>query len=400
MWLHDNSNYAIRGTNVAGFTLANSVINGSNGDATPTSAGSPFRESSVRFDNLTGSASVTNTFVSGGASNNFLVTNSSGSLDRITFSSVTIGPNSTAEGNDGVGLESNASAGALKATIQNSTFTSARGDLVDYSHNGSGLGDLVISGSSFSNNHPGIATGGGGLTLSNNGTSGNTTMSITGNTFRDAVGPGVLIVKTTGTSTQTGTFSGNTIGVAGVANSGSAEGSALKLQTAGQGTLTWSVTNNQIRGYNNNGIEVLAGGGATAQSGTVNTTITGNTVDQPGNTPGTLSILKQGVHFNIGTVPGDTYQACAVIGGAGALANNISTSGADGVPATGINVDVRLRQRQSTTIRLPGYAGSATDTTAVQNFVNANNDAGTSTLAQTNSPPGGGFTGGTPATCP
>jgi hypothetical protein len=164
--------------------------------------------------------------------------------------------------------------------------------------------------------------------------------------------------------------------------------------------LTWSVTNNQIRGYNNNGIEVLAGGGATAQSGTVNTTITGNTVDQPGNTPGTLSILKQGVHFNIGTVPGDTYQACAVIGGAGALANNISTSGADGVPATGINVDVRLRQRQSTTIRLPGYAGSATDTTAVQNFVNANNDAGTSTLAQTNSPPGGGFTGGTPATCP
>jgi hypothetical protein len=199
---------------------------------------------------------------------------------------------------------------------------------------------------------------------------------------------------------QTGTFSGNTIGVAGVANSGSAEGSALKLQTSGQGTLTWSVTNNQIRGYNNNGIEVLAGGGATAQSGAVNTTITGNTVAEPGTTPGTISILKQGVHFNIGTVPGDTYQACAVIGGAGALANNISTSGADGVPATGINVDVRLRQRQSTTIRLPGYAGSATDTTAVQNFVNANNDAGTSTLAQTNSPPGGGFTGGTPATCP
>ena len=37
--------------------------------------------------------------------------------------------------------------------------------------------------------------------------------------------------------------------------------------------------------------------------------------------------------------------------------NTMSASGADGVPATGINVDARLRQRQSTTIRLPGYTG-------------------------------------------
>ena len=219
-------------------------------------------------------------------------------------------------------------------------------------------------------------------------------MDIQDNTFRDAVGPGILIVKTTGPSTQTGTFTGNTIGVAGTQNSGSAEGSALKLQTVGQGTSNWTVTNNQIRGYNNFGIEVLAGGSATTQGGTINTTITGNTITQPGNTAGTITIPKQGVHFNIGTVPGDTYQACAVISG-----NGLATSGADSVPST-INVDVRLRQRQSTTIRLPGYSGSATDTTAVQNFVAANNDPGTSVLAQVNSPPGGGFTGGAPATCP
>jgi VCBS repeat-containing protein len=390
MWLHDHSNYAIRGTNVAGFTLANSVVNGANGDNGTT----PFDDGGVILNNLTESASVTGSAISGGFEDDFRVNNTAGSLNRITFSSNTFGANTVGTGNDAIGLATSATAGQLHATIEDSTFTRAAGDHVDYSHNGTGTGDLDLTANNFSNSHPTIATGRGGLTLSNSGTSGNTTMDIDGNTFRDAVGPAVLIVKTTGPSTQTGTFTDNTLGVAEVPNSGSAEGSALKLQTAGQGTSNWAVTNNQIRGYNNFGIEVLAGG-ATAQSGAINTTITGNTITQPGNTAGTLSIPKQGVHFNIGTLPGDTYQACGVITG-----NSLATSGADSVPATGVDVDVRLRQQQSTTIRLPGYAGSATDTAAVQSFVAANNPGGTAVLAQINSRPGGGFTGGAPATCP
>lgn len=390
VWIHDHANYGIRGTDVAGFTLADSVVNGTNG----TNGTTPFDDSSVWFTNLTGSASVARTAVSGGLEDNFRVNNATGSLNRITFSAVTMGLNSSADGNDSLSLQSQASAGQLHATIESSTFTGARGDQVDFQHNGSGTGDLDITGSAFSNAHPGIATGGGGLTLSNAGTSGNTAMDITGNTFRDAVGPGVLVVKTAGTANQTGTFANNTLGVAGVPNSGSAEGSALKLQSVDRGTLGWTVTGNQIRGYNNFGIEVLAGGGSTPQTGTVNATITGNTIAQPGTTPGTLTIPKQGVHLNIGTVPGDTFAACAAITG-----NNLADAGADGVPATGVNVDVRLRQRQSSTIRLPGYTGGATDTAAVQSFVAANNPGGTSVLAQVNAPPGGGFTG-TGTTCP
>jgi hypothetical protein len=224
-------------------------------------------------------------------------------------------------------------------------------------------------------------------------------MTITQNTFRDAVGSGLLLLKTTGPSTQTGTFADNTIGVSGLANSGSAEGDALKLQTAGQGTMTWSVTGNQIHGYNNNGIDVEAGGGATAQSGALNTTITGNTIDQPGNTAGTLTVPKNGIQLNIGTVPNDTYQACAVIGGAGALANSLASSGADGVPAVGGGQDVRLRQRQSTTIRLPGYQLAPSDTAAVQGFVAANNPLGGPAVIASTSGSGGGFTG-TGTSCP
>jgi hypothetical protein len=398
MWIHDNSNYGIRGNSVSGFTLDTSVINGTNG----SNGADPFSDASVSFDNLSGSATVSNDDIRGGYEDNFRVFNTSGSLDRITFSSDTFGDNNATNGDDAVHLEDSASSSVLKATVQNSTFTAAEGDLLNYIHNGSGLGDLVVSGNAFSNNHPGIATGGGGVTLVSDGAAGTTTMNITNNTFRDAVGPGVLVVKTTGSSTQTGTFSGNTIGVSGVANSGSAEGSALKLQTVGQGTMTWSVTGNHIYGYNNNGIEVEAGGGATAQSGAINTTITGNTIAQPGNTAGTITIPKNGIHFNIGTVPGDTYQACGLIGGAGALANSLSTSGADGVPATGGGQDIRLRQRQSTTIRLPGYGGANNDNSAVQSFVAGNNggDGVPSVIASnTVSTGGGGFTG-TGTTCP
>jgi hypothetical protein len=88
------------------------------------------------------------------------------------------------------------------------------------------------------------------------------------------------------------------------------------------------------------------------------------------------TIPKNGVHLDIGTVVGDTYLACAVIGSAGALANLLATSGADGVPAVGGDHDICLRQRQSTTIRLPGYAGGATNTAAVESFVAANNPTG------------------------
>ena len=67
--------------------------------------------------------------------------------------------------------------------------------------------------------------------------------------------------------------------------------------------------------------------------------------------------------------------------------------------------DIRLRQRFNTTIRLPGYAGANSDTTAVNNFVATNNDPTGPTLAPTvssvvNTPPGGGYVGGAACSTP
>jgi hypothetical protein len=385
MYIHDNTNYAIRGTNVTSFTLDNSVISGVNGN----NGAGPYTDGSVKFDNLTGSATVSNAYFAGGYNDNFRVVNTTGTLNRITFTNVTFDVSGTTPNNDALSLEAQSGA-VINITVQNSTFNSATGDLFQLNNNGTGTTDLVFSSNSLINNHPAIATGGGGVTI--NGGSG--TFHIDNNTFRNAVGPAVLIVKTTDTNTLQGTFTGNTIGNAAAANSGSAEGDALKVQNAGGGTVTVAITNNQIHQYNNYGIDLLTGGGAAAQSGNFNAIVTGNVIDTPGNTASTISIPKSGIYLNGGTVSGDTYAICAQIGGVGALANSISTSGKDN-PAPPDN-DFRLRQRQATTVRLPGYGGANNDNTAAQNFIIANNsgDGAPVGLASNTVPTGGGFVGG------
>ena len=97
---------------VNGFNFSNSVINGVNGNNAAADEGS------VSFSELTGSASESSTSISGGFEDNFRVVNTSGTLNRITFTSVTIGANSTADGNDGIILEALTGAAILNATIE------------------------------------------------------------------------------------------------------------------------------------------------------------------------------------------------------------------------------------------------------------------------------------------
>ncbi|MGH3087171.1 MAG: beta strand repeat-containing protein, partial [Rubrobacteraceae bacterium] len=386
MQINDHPNFAVRGNGVAGFTMAGSVVSGTNGTNVAVD------EASVAFDGLTGSASFTNTSVSGGVEDNFRVLNGSGTLDRIVFDNVNVGANG-AFGNHGITLTSSNSA-VMKATVRNSTFTGARGSLFHMDAKNTSTADLVFTNNTLSNNHPDIVPGGGGVTVIMGGTNtANPTMtySITDNTFRDAKSHGLLVSNAGGVGTMSGEISGNQIGVAATANSGSKEGSGLAILTLGGGTHTASVTNNQIRQYNNQGILLQAGENDRGGQGALNATVTGNTISNPGNL-GTLAM--NGIHLNSGTVdvPIDSHQVCTQIGGAGALANTLTGSGNLG------GTDFRLRQRQQTTVRLPGYTGGATNTSAVVSFVQGNNGGTPSGSATVNSPPGGGFVGG--ASCP
>ena len=348
MQLNDFGNYAIYANNVSNaFALANSVINGTNGNSAADD------EATVRFVNLTGNAAISGTSISGGFENNVKLNNNTGVLNRLTFSNVTIGANSTTDGNDGIGIEADGPA-AVNVTVQNSFFTSSRGDLFQMNHIGTGTGDLIFTGNTLTNNHPGIGTGGGGVTLGSGSTS-TVTMNVSNNTMRDAVGHAVLVVKDVGTGTLRLTFDNNDIGVAGVANSGSLEGAALKVQQAGQGTFTASITNNELRQYNNEGLVMQAGAGIT-HAGNFNLTVSGNIIANPGSNA-LISNVFQGLMLNNGVTPGDSFVTCLNLG-----PNTINGSGRNG------GVDFRLRARQATTVQMPQYAGAANDTAAVATY--------------------------------
>ncbi|WP_170234267.1 beta strand repeat-containing protein, partial [Segetibacter aerophilus] len=382
-WLQMNhfDNYGIYGYNVFGFTLDNSIINGTNG----SNAGGGYNESSLYFLELTGSCSVSTSNLSGGYANNLWVSNTAGSLNRLTLSSTTIG---VASNNDAVQVEGLGSS-TVNVTIQNCTFTSAPGDLFQIIADGTGGGDLSITGSNFSNNFPAIATGGGGLSIFG-GASGTFTVNMSANTFRDAVGHALLFVKSVGTGNYTATINGNTVGVVGVANSGSLEGDGMKFQHAGSGSLavnnntsrfTLNITNNHVRQYNNQGIQIQAGAGI-AYSGNIIATISGNTISNPGVNPAIGGVF-QGLHLNGGVTPGDNFLICFNVG-----SNTITGSGRNG------GTDFRVRQRQSTTVRLPGYGGANNNDAAVVSFIQGKLvTAATGSALNNVAGGGGGFVG-------
>jgi hypothetical protein len=383
MRISGNSNYGIRGTNVTDLALANSIIHGVNG----TTALTANKDSSARFDQLTGTVSITDTEMSGGFTSNLLVNNTSGTLNA-TLTNFKSGTLDATGGDDGVQFEGLGTS-TVNATVQGSTFTTATGDLFQFIGNGTGGGTLSFTGNTLSNNEPSIATGGGGVTLSG-AAEGNETITFSNNTLRDSKTAALTINKSqdgTGADhTQTVTVSGNTIGVTGVDNSGSLEGSGISVTNFGDGNQTLSITNNNIRQYNSTGMRFVAGAGV-AESGQLNLNISGNTLAEPGNNPSVT--LLQGIRIESGVTAGDTFQTCANFG-----ANNMHPSGDPAL--SGGASDYRFVVAQSTTLKLPGYGGSSTDDAAVVTFVNGKiGNGATGTSVRANS---GTYLGG--ASCP
>ncbi len=386
MHVHDNANYGVRGNAVTGLTLADSVVNGTNG----TNGLAPFEDSSAKFTDLFGTVSVTGTDISGGTNANLMVDNNgSGALDA-TLNEVDFGAVSTTGGDDSVRFNGVANtATTMDVTVTGSTFTSSVGDIFQWVADGTGGGDLVFSGNTVSNNHPAIANGGGGVTLTA-GARAATTLNVTNNTFRDSHTAALTINKsrddTAGAGSLTGTVNANTIGVAAVDNSGSLQGSGIAATHFGESNYNLTITNNLIHQYNTFGLNLVTGGGI-AESGAFNLNISGNTISNPGNNASIT--LLQGIGVNSGVAAGDSFQTCVNFG-----ANSIT--GSSDAPEK----DFRLRARQNTTVRLPGYAGAATSPgadTAVPLFVTSKVGGGAQGTALTAD--AGQFIG-TGTTCP
>jgi hypothetical protein len=358
--------FAIQGQNVHSFSGDLLTIDGTNGTTTGT------RDGAVRFNELTGTAALTNSTLGGALVDTFALYNSQGSL-TLTINTVTFGANDTTNGDNGLLIEASTSAN-IQATISNSQFTGARGDLLDTSltNNATGTLGLTLSGN--------IVANGGGVILS--GTGGTFNYTIDTNTFQGALGPALGISCGNATAICTGTIKNNTLGVASVTNSGSATNGGIALISAGGGSFTTLVNNNKIYQYNNHGI-LLQAGELQGHSLAFNATITNNTISNPGTTYSNFN----GIHLNAGTVSTDNFTACVKLTG------NTLTGAGVGATAPN-NVDLRLRQRQQTTVVLPGYNGGNNDNTAIMSYLAGQNTLGTSAASNT-APTGGGYTNGT-----
>jgi hypothetical protein len=301
---------------------------------------------------------------------------------------VTIGANSTTFGNQGITIEGLGTS-TMNATVQNSAMTASRSSHFQFKADGTGGGDLDYLDNDVSQNHPAVGTGGGAVLFQGGAQGGTVDINVNSdgdgtNTFRGATGPAVIFEKSIGgAATFNATINNADIGLAGTANSGSTEGSGLRAEHEGGGTMNMTVTGNEVYQYNNFGMDFQAGDGI-ATGGNFNLNVTGNTVANPGNAlPGNF----QGIRLNNGASGAtENFQTCYRMTG-----NVASNSG------RGTGSDLRALSRGAGTVRLPGYGGSATDDTAVANFMLANNTATDSTATRGDT---GTWAGGAPATCP
>jgi hypothetical protein len=367
----------INGNTVANFTLRNSSI---------VDAGNEADEDSIHFFNMSGTSAITNT----------------------TLNCTVATPNTTG-GDDHLNLQMQA--GTLNLTISGGSATSAnKGSGYLFGIRGTANATITFNSANSSNNFSGgivadvFDTATMNLTVSNStsssnndqlsvsaGDSSNVDLNANGNTLSSPNAPDFVVVSLLGSAFDTGyvfdaRIQNNTITVG---NDRPADG--IFAFNAGGGAMNVAITGNTIN-YRGTQRAIIIQGGQDG-SGAMNFTVTGNNIDMQ--IDGTSNAIA-GILANVAiTGPGNTTSLCADIGGAGAL-RNIFTHSLGGNMAAG---DVRVRQRNDGTMRLPGYGGAATDTAAVVTYLAGrntlvNSPTATATVDST------GFAGGGACTQP
>ena len=372
MQINGHTNFAIRGFDVTGFEMADSVVNGVNGNSAADD------EASISFDDLLGNSVITRSTINGGLENNIRVLNDSSTAMTLTITDNTIGPNSTASGNDGIGVEAQLNAD-MTLIIAGNTLTAHRGDHIDITSLDDSTVDVVITDNVMTGGHPN--PGGQSLVVASDEAS-DFTFDISENTINGAIVNAFTIFQgkpvASAVSTLTGTIHDNSIGTAGVNGSGSSQGNGIDVDATGRGTLTVDISDNDIRQWENFAGLLLQAGD---DDPNLNVTVTGNTILNPNTGFNPINAL----HANIGKTAAGTVAACLDITG-----NNMVGGGSP--------TDFRLRQRNSSTVNLPGYAGS-TNGSGVVAFIQGQNTGVPDGSFQV-SGSGGGFTGNAGCTLP
>ncbi len=341
MQLNDFQNYAIRGTNVNGFSLIDSVISGTNGTTAFIDD-----EAAMRFVNLSGVSVLSGNNISGGIEDQIRIVNTAGTLDLTINDSASnqaiIGLDHTpagTNGNDGILLETQMNANATML-VDGVAFTGARGDNIQANALATSTQNVTIRNSTFTNTHPNIVAGGGGVTLSGAGTGAgiNITYSVTGNTFNNANGNSFTSNYVSGAGAVVGTIANNMVGTMG-GTSGSAAGSGISVGTAQNIGHNSTVNNNtvaNIAGFT--GLDFAHDG-----NGAFNSNITNNNVS------GLSGFALAAMNSTLAGGGIATGTACLDIEN-----NSLDASGAP----FGLNAIFLDELNAAATYNLPGFAGS------------------------------------------
>lgn len=324
MNINNSSDNGVKGVDVVGFVLDNSVVNGNGNAVSPDEAG-------LLFTNLTGDGghptAITNNTISNSHENNAIIRNSGGTLTNLFVTGSTFGP--TPAGTGAAGLEISITGGSTTMTVSGSTFTNNQsfGIFADAS---AGTINIDISGATnvFSGTKTancavaaGIQNVGVSVSLSSTGNANFDIKDATFNGHRSS--PINIFSNGTSTGNMVGTISGNTIGLGNTTSDGSCLGAGISQGNEGSGTATILVDNNIVRrigdnGFNgNNGIVMVQAN----QPGTNNVTITNNNIDDVTQFRG-IDVVQ-------------------IIAG-GTTCSNIS--GNDAMTNIGSSTDIRIRQ--------------------------------------------------------
>jgi hypothetical protein len=355
----------ILGSSVTGFALSNSLV---------TNNGNALNENGLDFSGLLGTASITSSTISGSHNNNATIRNSSGTLTMLTVTGSTFSSNTSTTDGDGLLFEAAGTAN-MSINISGSTFSAHHSDHFQASALNSGVLNVVFSGNTLSGGH--AAPLGQGITINAAtgapGFAGSVTYDLNGNTINGAISNAIM--ANLGTSSAAALFEGqirnNVIGTSGSALSCSTQANGINVEAHGNGNHTVSVTGNTIRRCFDRGINVLANDG----NGALNLTATSNTVTEMSDTNGVTGTPREAFLLQAGSTSTnifgqvDSHAVCLSLSGpSGSLIGGAFKTG-----------DIRVRQRFRTSVRMPGYAGSAFDTAAVISFLQGNNPGSTAT---------------------
>jgi hypothetical protein len=361
MQLNDFDNYGIRGSQVTGFRLTNSIINGLIGNNVAT----PFNDGSISFIGtpttgfgLSGSVAILDNEITGGRQRNVSIDNATGTMSLNFLGNFVHNTQPSPNGDDGFAIEVDTSA-VMFANISNNTFTAHGGDHFNLSLVNNANADLTFANNDLNGGFAGAL--GQGLFILGASYNGTFKYDISGNDVQGNVQGGAIFVnKGSGTGTFSGRITNNVVGTPAVTGSGSAQAVGIHASARGAGgSHTTLINNNQVYQYFDRGIVLEAGEGSPALTATV----TNNTVSNFADAINSL----HGIHFDFGILTADNAQITVDV------RNNLIAN-AGNEPQGG--VDFRMRTAGSNDTFIAGYSGGNNSANA-QTFIDSQNPDGT-----------------------